>query len=212
MSGILYKLDFASGKSYIGVTKRALWERIRDHRCVAKSGGGEVIHAAWRKYGEPIVTKLAIVETGMMSETERAAIAVFNAMVPHGYNVTSGGYFGYEFPPSVRKKISAAITGITRSKETRKKISDSLRGKVCTDEHKAKTSLKLTGRTLSESHKIKIGNAHRGIVRGPNPLSHMKIPGRAKLLGAARRGIHLSEAHKEKLRAAWVIRKAKAKS
>jgi hypothetical protein len=54
---ILYKLDFASGKSYVGVTSSPL-----------------PVHRAWAKYGKPKVAVLAIVQRKDLPDVEQAQV------------------------------------------------------------------------------------------------------------------------------------------
>ena len=89
--GILYKLDFPSGKSYIGITKRSVLGRFNSHRVGAGARNATLVSTAWRKYGEPHLVILAIVENYLLFETEKKAIAIFKTFAPQGYNLTCGG-------------------------------------------------------------------------------------------------------------------------
>jgi hypothetical protein len=161
--GLLYKLTFPNGKSYIGITVQKFHLRLRDHRHVAISNKSQnSVHRAWRKYGEPKSEVLAIVEDYDLSDTERRAISVFNTYGDLGYNMTYGGEQSPMLTPSVAKKVSllastperiaatkALHTGRKRSAETRARLSESLKGKGL-------------GVKKSEAHRKKISEANKG--------------------------------------------------
>jgi len=186
-AGILYKLDFPSGKLYIGITTMTLESRLRGHRHDAKRNEKtRPLIRAWNKYGEPIATILAIVERRMLKETERRAIRVLGCASPHGYNLSPGG------------------DGGPLPLETRAKIAASLRGKVrLTAEHKAKLLAVNLGRKMSRDAVDKSLAARRGI-------KHTEEAKRK--VADARRGSIASEVTKQKMstsaRAAWARRKA----
>lgn len=209
MSGILYRLDFASGKSYIGVTRASLASRLRRHRYLVRSGSGNAVHEAWRKYGAPAARSLAVVEDRLLEISEQRAVAAYGTRAPSGYNLTPGGDVSPSLMPEVRRKISVALTGIRRSEKTRALISLAQIGRVLSEEHKAKTSRTLRGRSLTAEHKRRIGDANRGRScerwRGAkNPMQDRVLVER---LAQSKRGRPLSEEHRRKLRAAWVIRR-----
>lgn len=92
--GIIYKLNFPSGKSYIGLTVQTLKNRLRAHRGWASSGKNGALHSAMRKYGlrsmeveilanENDFEKLKLLEIRYIKE--------YRTKVPHGYNLTDGG-------------------------------------------------------------------------------------------------------------------------
>ncbi len=139
----LYKLMFASGKSYIGQTTRVLRIRITAHRQSAKRGSMLPVHCAWRKHGDPEVIVIGQYQThDELHAAEKAAIIAVNALVPHGYNVSIGGDTAPSKNPEVAAKISAKAKGrkildvsawVESSKEKwkdpeyRKKVSDGLK-------------------------------------------------------------------------------------
>ena len=88
--GHLYKLDFPNGKSYIGLAAHGALVRFRGHRKDARSSES-LMYRAWRKYGEPTVKILAVIENSLLHETERKAIAIYGTKTPGGYNLTDGG-------------------------------------------------------------------------------------------------------------------------
>lgn len=138
--GTLYKLDFANGKSYVGITTKSLKTRIKHHAADAANGSQYAVHKAWRKHGEPVMTVLAVVEDRDLAETEIRAIKEFNTLVPNGYNMTPGG----EDSPMLVPEIKAKLVGIKRSDESKAKMSASKKG------------------TMSEAHRQKLKDVHSG--------------------------------------------------
>lgn len=119
--GELYRLDFENGKAYIGITMGGSHYRYGGHARNAEGGRPWLLSKAWRKYGAPKMTVLAILEPKMLLETEISAIRVFGTLFPGGYNMTFGG----ETSPLVIPEILA-----------RARIN--MVGKVCSEEHKEK--------------------------------------------------------------------------
>ena len=114
VGGQLYKLDFSSGKSYIGITHRCSEDRYQPHvLCAIKRGKGAV-YQAWRKYGAPRLTVLAIIERYLLRETEARAVRVFGTLSPSGYNMTPGGDFNPMTLPEIARRAAASNTGKKR--------------------------------------------------------------------------------------------------
>ena len=124
--GELYRLDFNNGKSYVGITVKKAANRFKHHKRDATHGSKYLVHRAWRKYGEPKMTVLAILEDGELPSTEIRAIKIFGTMTPNGYNMTPGG----EESPMLVPAIKAKLVGIKRSKESRAKMSESKKGSM----------------------------------------------------------------------------------
>ncbi len=154
--GCLYKLDFPSGKSYIGVTVGRLCNRIAGHRYTAANGKQQAVYNAWRKYGEPLVTLLA------EHPADQLAIALYNTRSPHGYNETSGGNLNTTMSDAARAKLSAIAVGRIPSQETRQKMSASSKGRPKTEEHRRRIAAWHTGRPLSDETRAKIAAKAKG--------------------------------------------------
>lgn len=111
--GSIYKItNTVNGKAYIGQTRHdAEKTRIR-HHLNGNSRGSELVKRAVEKYGKDAFT-YEILHDGIIPEfldtLEMEAIEKFNTLVPHGYNLTTGGSNG------------------TRSEETKRKMSESVR-------------------------------------------------------------------------------------
>lgn len=101
MATTLYKLDFASGKSYIGICRQGR-DRYKEHSVAASRGSQPIIYCAWRKYGAPNQSILAVVEDKDAAITEQKAIKAFDTMHPGGYNMTPGGEISPMLVPEIR--------------------------------------------------------------------------------------------------------------
>lgn len=115
--GFLYRLDFASGKSYIGITKKPVLRRFNAHKPKHDQVQHSLVGRAWNKYGEPKLRVLAIVENRMLFRTERAAIKVYKTLCPKGYNLSVGGsgnrrsLYGKHHTPNLDAQILGARGG-----------------------------------------------------------------------------------------------------
>lgn len=199
--GVLYRMDFSNGKSYIGVTVFTIARRIREHKKLVERDKGYGVHRAWRKHGAPKITVLAILENEDLYSAEIRAISAYGTKTPHGYNLTIGG---------------EGVVGRVVSEETKQKLRNAGLGKKQSDETKKKRALKLIGRKCSEETRRKIGAANKinGLGRVPSQAAREKLritsTGRTHTVSAearekmrqAKLGRKLSDAQKEKLRAA----------
>lgn len=91
--GCLYRLEFPSGKSYIGVTLKTAALRLKQHVTDARRGD-RLIGQAIRKYGAEncrVVTLVISDDFAYLKEMEKRAIAAFGTFRPGGYNSTMGG-------------------------------------------------------------------------------------------------------------------------
>lgn len=127
--GILYRLDFSSGKSYVGVTSCTARSRYNNHANDARRGSKLLVHSAWRRHGAPRMKVLAIVEDRILLEVERRAVNVFGTLNPGGYNMIEGGAESPSLYPEVRAKISRSKKGYSHPKEVIERISAKLQGR-----------------------------------------------------------------------------------
>lgn len=132
--GELYRLDFQNGKSYIGITTTTSERRFVGHRTRARSSKGNdaALYRAWQKHGEPRLHVLAVLENRELAATEVRAIAAYNTIAPHGYNMTVGGEVAPTTVPSVAAKLlgnkNAAGSKHDRSAAYKEKLSAALQG------------------------------------------------------------------------------------
>lgn len=183
----LYCLDFPNRKRYLGVSRVGSKQRYLGHEKAALRGSHLPVHRAWRKYGDPKLTILAVLEKEMLAETEKRAIVVYGTVVPNGYNIMSGGegallrsavlspeellrrsqsMLGDANPvnkPGVRESIARSLMGRAMDEETKSKISSALSGKKQTPEHAAaKAASKVANKAMSGKKYPQMGRDTRG--------------------------------------------------
>lgn len=178
--GILYKLTFANGKCYIGITTETLKRRVQRHVYCARIGRQYALSAAIRKYGEDGFLSEVLGTFDSWSELtkrEIEAINQYDCMCPGGYNMTGGG---------------EGTLGVKKSIEARRRIG-------------AASSQRNAGRTLTEVHKQRVGDAFRG-----KPLSEAtkeKMREAAKLRNSLSPRGPMSQEQKDKIRATLIGKK-----
>lgn len=97
---------------YIGITSRKPGKRFLEHLSVARLGQEQTYLAnAMRKYGLNVFTLTVLRQVKSWDELkqlEMSAIAMYNTLKPHGYNLTKGGdgNYGYVATPETRQKLS----------------------------------------------------------------------------------------------------------
>ncbi len=236
---VVYKLTFASGKAYIGITKHKYPRaRFREHACSVKSGSTKAVHCAWRKYGTPTFAILSVLPTEQICAAEQAAIREHGTLSPGGYNLTTGGEMtvhtsesrlklsiakrgqpiirGRPCSEETRRLISDANTGSRRTAEQRQRMSEICKarpGRPCSPETRVKIALSKIGKPkyqppVSEETRRKLSLAQAGKVISVEQRAKIS----ASLKGRAvveRQGVPLTEAHRQKLKEAWVIRRAR---
>lgn len=165
--GTLYRLDFANGKSYIGITTKAPEKRLEGHRRSTKYSD-LAVHRAWRKHGEPTMRVMAIIEDADLAATEIRAIAAYGTLVPNGYNLGPGGDMSPMLNPIVAAKVSATNKGMAaafkgpHSKEAKAKQRAAKLGRKLTAEHRAKIAAAGIGRMPTEATRAKLSAVHAG--------------------------------------------------
>lgn len=152
---ILYKLTFASGKSYIGQTVRTMNTRIAQHRRSALNGGSLLpVHCAWRSHGAPSIEIIGEFPThDDLHKAEIEAILSQKTLAPYGYNVCLGGETAPSKSPSVAAKISAKANGRKASAEVVAVISANSKKHWGSDEYREKVSSGLKASWTDEMRK-----------------------------------------------------------
>ena len=126
MNGIVYlATNKANGKQYVGLTRRSLNSRWRQHVNVANQGAKTYFHHAIVKHGvdgfdvQPMVSALSL---DYLADLERQLIADFKPE----YNQTNGGEvtMGRKYDDATKEQIRLKNTGKKRSPEIRKMLSD----------------------------------------------------------------------------------------
>ena len=168
--GEIYRLDFANGKSYIGLTELTAAERLWGHRCRAQKGDTALYHA-WRKYGEPtlVVLKLSVPRS-KLGAAERATIRLYNTMAPNGYNVIDGGNVSPMTFPHIAAKTANALRGRKLSKAHRAALSAAQRGKP-----RPWHSAALLGKKLSAATRAKMSRSAKRLKRTPEHIARLRI-------------------------------------
>lgn len=140
--GCLYRIDFPSGKSYIGITMKTAEHRFAKGHC-KKKNGPSALGAAIRKYGAESASVQTLViadDWKYLCDLEKKAIVAFNTKSPYGYNMTEGGdgvvdpsdeirkiksekHIAYFSDPAVRAAHSAIKRKHGADPEVRKRMS-----------------------------------------------------------------------------------------
>ena len=107
-SGIIYKLDFPSGKSYIGLTTQSLKGRLASH--LSRSSKCPQVKRAIAKYGwsSVVVTILVELPKALLPEYEKKFIDIFDTY-RRGYNGTPGGDVSPMTCPEVAARSRATL-------------------------------------------------------------------------------------------------------
>lgn len=218
------------GTSYIGKTKHDIDWRWKYHVSQSGPNASSVLGRAINKYG-PDAFEKEIICTGSseeeLNELEKLCIAAFQTRVPKGYNLTDGGdgVIGLVFTPAIRKKLREAAlrnnsaqylphTGFQgpHSPETRKKLSEAnKRRPPASPETREKLRQAHLGRQKSEAELVHIRAAMQRRKGVPmNEETKKKISITKMGTPAWNKGTPHTEAHRQKLREAWVKRKQNA--
>ncbi len=162
--GYIYKLTFASGKAYVGMTARTLKRRLDMHKAYAgnESYGNRLVYNAWRKHGDPIVEVIAEAPDDQLPALEIRYIAEFGTLTPGGYNLTAGGEatLGYKHTEEGRRKMSLAHIGVPSVLRGR---SFPERKKPISDEQKRRISETMKGRTYDRERVEKAAATRRAL-------------------------------------------------
>ena len=170
----LYMLyNTVAEKGYIGITAKRPETRFIEHLSVARLGRRMTYLAkAMRKYGTDAFTLTVLRQAKTweeLCELEMSAIAIYNTLKPHGYNLTKGGEGnqGYTHTEETKKKLSAATKlafaegrlvalGRQHTEETKAKIRENTRKQF------ARKGNPMQGRKHSEATKQLISERLKG--------------------------------------------------
>ena len=153
---LVYRItNKVTGKFYIGITRCTVAARWRRHRWDARRGKkGGLLHKSMRKHGESAFL-VEVIHSGLTDEQAMALeiheISVHNCLIPHGYNLSPGGFLPGPQERRVRHK------GVKRSPETRERMRLAAIGRAPPSaETRLKLSLAGKGKRLSAEHRAKI--------------------------------------------------------
>lgn len=163
--GALYAIDFPNGKRYIGITTGTLQRRWTQHKQAAARGESTLLYRAMRKYGTATISALAEYDDwDALCIVEQRAIAAYNTMEPHGYNLCAGGYgvHGLVRTPEHVAKISASLKGKRQTDEVIARMAETQRRRLADPAARQRISQALTGKRHSEETKRKMSASQRG--------------------------------------------------
>ncbi len=191
-----------NGKTYIGLTKRSLETRFREHKQSARIGHVTYLYNAIRKYGPEEFTISLLEETDNGAEREKFYIEHYKP----DYNMTKGG------DGVVFREAHICITDGVREWYIRvdDKIPDGCRrGRL--PAHAAKAAAANAGKKRSPESIERTAAKHRGMKRSTESRHKMSVAARSRPIpletpakraaAEARRGIPRSEETKAKMRA-----------
>lgn len=129
-------------KGYVGKTKRALEQRVKEHLKAARDGADQLFARAIRKHGSEAFEWSVLVEVPGDSEDdldarEREMIAFYETHGPKGYNLTDGGegVRGLKHTEDAKRRMSINRSGAKNgnwgglSEEHKCHVSEGRRGK-----------------------------------------------------------------------------------
>mgnify|MGYP000039888050 CR=1 FL=1 len=150
---IVYQVrNLVNGKRYIGVTKRGLHNRMRAHLSQARTGRGNLLHRAIRKYGrENFVFEVL---HDFVDDYDLARVYEFEMICKHRpeYNLSAGGEGGTPAPSTIAK-IRAAHLGKKRSPRARANMSEGQRVRARENPPSAETREKMRTAKLGQKHR-----------------------------------------------------------
>ena len=101
-------------KRYVGLTRKTVGQRFKDHLTTARAGRGWALHRAIRKHGEEnfSIEEIVRAEKHLLPDLEKHYIKLFGTGTEegHGYNVADGGTVGgVPYTEARRQKLSASL-------------------------------------------------------------------------------------------------------
>lgn len=196
--GALYKLTSPINKSYIGITKKTVKNRWKQHLKDTTRRINKPLYNAIDKYGPEnfkVETLVIANDWNYLCLLEQRAIKQYNTKIPNGYNLTDGGDggTGYQFTEKDIEKLKQSRGKVEHTEESkellrqswteerRKDFGESIRG----DKNPAKA---LETRLKIKKIKSEMGEKHpskrldvRQRIRYSNILSAIKLKISARL-------------------------------
>jgi group I intron endonuclease len=197
--GCLYKIDFANGKSYVGITRQTAERRFKQHMSNRKKDAKKsILYNALRKYkSHDYVLRTLVISDDYeyLKFIEKRAIQVFGTLYPAGYNLTEGGEgtVGYKLSEESKKRIGELSKGNSYAKgrkhteEQKRKIrvaraKQIMKPHECSEEAKAKIREKTLGNksalgfkwSVEQRTKWRLSVATKRAIKENRPFSWLK--------------------------------------
>lgn len=208
---IIYLVTGPNGKRYVGLTKRPLIQRWKQHVSDAMKGSKYALHSAIRKHGASkffVCVLTTCVDQLEAIACEKGLIAQYGTYAhgANGYNLTSGGDGAYnrKVSEAERQAISRRFKGRRHTEETKAKLSAAHTGKhhePISETHKERLREFATGRTKSAATRAKISAWRKGRKRSPESIAKQAATMRAnKAHLRLEAGLTPEQVHEKKMR------------
>lgn len=204
LSGIYAIVNRLNGNRYIGstsdITQR--WRQHR-HRLNKNHHHSKHLQSAWNKYGESAFDFLILELVENKNDLAKIEQSYLDTDFPeYNHNRTANSVLGYRFSDELKKKMSEIHTGFRHAEESIKKMSEYWKGRPrgkYSEERRKKISEAHKGKKISQTQKeaLDIGR------------SKPKSPETKKKISDAQKGYHPTQETIEKLKQAWIRRKAR---
>lgn len=160
-----------TGKNYIGQTVQPVRRRWNLHR-FHMNKLNRPLYASMRKHGAEnfefsvLETLPRYTEKSVLDSRECVWIEKFNAIHPHGYNLTSGGFGKFFLAQVTKDRIAASKIGKPRDEQTKEKLriasmgNTNRRGATLSVETRAKIGAAQIGRRATKELKAYMSKVH----------------------------------------------------
>ena len=202
--GIYAIVNKINGHRYIGsaVNMAARW-RVHTYHLRKNNHHSKHLQAAWNKYGKEqfdFVVLEVVDNVEKLIEVEQKYLD--KDFPEYNTNMVAGSVLGFRFSTEAIKKMSESHSGFRHTEESKNKMSEIWSGKP-------------RGK-YSEERVRKMSEGHKGLKPNENQLAALDIgrrrsptPEERKRISDSQKGYKPTEETIEKLKAAWVIRKAR---
>lgn len=182
---IIYKHTCTvNGKSYIGLTND-LGRRTKEHQLrwsTCKAFHRAIIKYGWDAFTTEVLYVCDTIEQARFREEQ--AIAEYGTMVPHGYNLTSGGEHG-RLSDATKQRMSEYFTNARSDPKYKEACRQKRLGVQHTEERKRNTQLTSWRKSIARVDAGEIVGASFDKRSGTNPwLAKANVSGKIHYIGA----------------------------